>query len=793
MIFCRQIDAYKLMVSIAFGLLGFYVNFHTIIFPIGDYTVAVLFGLLFPLLVTLSWGWKYGLVSALAGGCQSMWWLWGPSNGYAVFLVVPPFTFWIVWHGFFADLRKKHEDRKWWQNMYILEIPFRIACSMSLLTLCRWAISLNPPPWDWAAASVNTISMDFSIFVAVKQASVAFVLLLLADVLLNIYFIRTFFKLEPVVDQRRTGYVVSLFLLIGCLFWLLDSFFHAFASKGGRTFIDYFALDIPPSNLFTRTVFLIGCMASGTVTARILRRQKLGEMALRKAREDAVTSEAFLKTLVRAIPDLVWLKNPEGVFLSCNSRFECLYGKKEAEIVGKTDYDFVDRELADFFRKHDKQAIERGKVCTNEEVVVFADGHKERLETTKTPMYNDEGELIGVLGISRDITERTNLQAQLAQALKMESVGRLAGGVAHDFNNMLSIIFGNAEFMLEDIPEDSPFVENLQEIQNAAQRSGSLTRQLLTFARKQTISPKRLDLNDAVEGIFKMLRRLIGEDIDLVWAPGKNLWPVKMDPSQVDQILANLCINARDAIPDVGKVIIETENEHIEDTDGVMDVLPGQYVVMTVSDTGCGMPEATLEHIFEPFYTTKDLGKGTGLGLATVYGIITQNNGFIDVSSEPGKGSVFKIYFPRHAEKSPDCVRPLSRAPRRPTGRETIVLVEDEPAVLKVTKRWIEQLGYTVRDFTIPQKAVEFCQSSEHIDLIVTDVVMPAMNGRDLYDTVAKFQPEIKCLFVSGYTRDIVAHHGILENGLNYISKPFSMDELAAKLREILDGKPVSA
>jgi PAS domain S-box-containing protein len=625
--------------------------------------------------------------------------------------------------------------------------------------------------------------------VAIKQACVAFVLLLSADVLLNVKWVRDFFKLEPVVDQKRTGYVVSIFLLIGCLFWVLDSFLLAFASNGSHPFIASFALDIPGSNLFTRIVFLMSCMAAGMVTSMILRKQKHVEIALRIAKEDAVTREAFLKTLVRTIPDLVWLKTAQGTYLSCNSRFERFFGAKEKEIVGKTDYDFVDREVADAFRTHDTKVIANGKASKNEEDVVFADdGHHEHLETIKTPMYDDSGELIGVLGIGRDITERVNLQNKLVQAQKMESVGRLAGGVAHDFNNMLSIILGNSELLLDDLPKGSPFVHNLKEIKDAAQRSSSLTRQLLAFARKQTISPTVINLNDIVEGILKMLHRLIGEDIDLAWLPGNNLWPVMMDPSQVDQILANLCVNARDSIKDIGKVTIETANVscdagYCRKHHGVS---PGDYVMMTVSDTGCGMTKKTLNHIFEPFFTTKDSGEGTGLGLATVYGIMKQNHGFVNVYSEPEKGSAFRIYFPRHIGEGAQQFRQPLRG-KNPTGRETILLVEDEGAILRVTKKRLEQLGYTVWGFTSPQAAIEKSYRSSRIDLLLTDVVMPEMNGRNLAKKIAQSHPEIKCLFMSGYTANMIAHHGILDEGLNFISKPFSIRDLSITLRAILE------
>ena len=278
-------NIYKISISIFFGALGFFVNFHTIVFPFGEYTAAILLGLLFPMLISLTWGWKYGLLSALAGGCQSMWWLWGPSNGYAILLVVPPFTLWVVWHGIFAELRRKQTAQKWWLSMYVVEIPFRILISINLLTLSRWAITLNPPSWNWASNAPNTIPMHFSIFVTIKQAAVAFVVLLLSDVLLNISHVRRFFKLKEYIDNRKTGYIISAFLLLGCLFWLLDSVFYAFAFHKESSFIDLLASDIPNYNMFIRTAFFIFCLVSGLITSRILRRQRKDEIALKETNQ----------------------------------------------------------------------------------------------------------------------------------------------------------------------------------------------------------------------------------------------------------------------------------------------------------------------------------------------------------------------------------------------------------------------------------------------------------------------------------------------------------------------------
>ncbi len=406
------------------------------------------------------------------------------------------------------------------------------------------------------------------------------------------------------------------------------------------------------------------------------------------------------------------------------------------------------------------------------------------------------GQPVAGVGSVQDITERKQAEEtlkkseeQLLQAQKMESVGRLAGGVAHDFNNMLGVIIGYTELSLEGVAPDQPLYANLQEVRMAAKRSADLTRQLLAFARKQTIVPKVLDLNETVEGMLKMLRRLIGEDIDLVWLPSTEMWPVKMDPSQLDQVLANLCVNARDAIAGVGKVTIET---HIATLDGAYcaehaGYIPGQYAVLVVSDNGCGMDKETLGKLFEPFFTTKGLGKGTGLGLATVYGIVKQNNGFVNVYSEPGYGSTFKLYLPRYAAEG-EPVPVESQAAPITGGHETILLVEDEPAILGMTRRMLESLGYLVLAFTTPSEAIRVAtERVGEIRLLMTDVVMPEMNGSELRKNITALAPGIRCLFMSGYTGDVIASQGVLGEEMHFIQKPFSRQELAAKVREALD------
>lgn len=401
------------------------------------------------------------------------------------------------------------------------------------------------------------------------------------------------------------------------------------------------------------------------------------------------------------------------------------------------------------------------------------------------------GVITNFVAVKEDITAQKVLENQLYQAQKMESIGRLAGGVAHDFNNMLMVISGYTDMILMQIKSDDPHYPCLQEIRNAARRSANLTRQLLAFARKQAVAPVVLDMNDTIAGMLKMLRRLIGEDIELAWLPGSGLWKVKVDPSQVDQLLANLAVNARDAIAGVGKVSIKTENV-VRDASYCIahqGCTPGEYVTLTVSDTGTGMDREVLEHIFEPFFTTKEEGKGTGLGLATVYGIVKQNMGFVDVDSEPGRGTTFTIHLPRFVEEAAAGAAAQRPEEALPKGTETVLFVEDEKVILDLGKRFIGQLGYTVLAAGSPEEALRLAEGYEKdIHLLITDIVMPQMNGKELAERLTQRLPGLKCLFISGYPAEIIAKQGILEEGIHFQEKPFSLRDIALKMRKVLEG-----
>lgn len=385
--------------------------------------------------------------------------------------------------------------------------------------------------------------------------------------------------------------------------------------------------------------------------------------------------------------------------------------------------------------------------------------------------------------------EKESLQQQLMQVSKMESIGRLAGGVAHDFNNMLGVILGYTELAKSKVDPDDSLSEDLSEIQAAAEHSAELTRQLLAFARKQTAIRKVLNLNETVAAGLGMLRRLVGEDINLFWQPGTSLWPVYIDPAQVNQILTNLCINSRDAIVNHGQITISSENKTLNEDwcRQHPDASPGEYVMLSVSDDGCGMSPDMLSEIFEPFFTTKELGKGIGLGLASVYGAVKQNNGCITVSSEPGCGTSFGIYLPRHtAISEAESLKPEPAAIRN--SKETVLIVEDEPAMLTLGQRMLEQQGYIVLAAGTPAEAIRIAETqTTTIDLLLTDIVMPEMNGRELAQMLTARYPNIKKVFMSGYTADVISERGLLDADVTFVQKPFSVHEIVTKVREELD------
>jgi PAS domain S-box-containing protein len=516
---------------------------------------------------------------------------------------------------------------------------------------------------------------------------------------------------------------------------------------------------------------------------------------LRRTQEELDASRARYFDLYDLAPVGYCTLSAKGLILEANLTAAALLDVPRGDLVNQPISKYILSEDQDTYYLQRRRLFETRKpqVCELRMVRVNSSPFWVRLDMTLA--HEVTGSPVCRLVLS-DITERKRaeeererLQEHLRQAQKMESVGRLAGGVAHEFNNMLSVITGNAELGMGNLAQDDPLQETLREILTAASRSSEITRQLLSFARKQIISPQELVLNQTVEGMLKVLRRLLGMDVDLVWMPGDQLWPVKMDPTQLVQILTNLCLNARDAVSEGGRITVMTKNVTVSraDCSHQLGLEPGDFVLLTVSDNGCGMDRETLSNLFEPFFTTKEMDKGTGLGLATVHGIVKQNKGFIQVDSEPGEGSTFKIYLPRYR---------TSTAPAGTTGEpstckaqrtQTILVVDDEPAVLKMIHIMLEHLGYSVLTAEAPREAFRVAKSfSGTIDLILTDVIMPEMNGGEMAKQLQSLYPHLQCLFMSGYSTRVITDEGMLGPDVYFIQKPFAMKDLAHKIGQVL-------
>ena len=508
--------------------------------------------------------------------------------------------------------------------------------------------------------------------------------------------------------------------------------------------------------------------------------------------EDESRAKTNLTRLMAAIEhssEVVFITDVQGTIQYVNPAFEAVTGYTHDEAIGQNPRILKSGQQDDAFYRKMWETLCGGHTWKGRFVNRRKNGSLYTEDATISPVLDEAGAISNYVAVKRDITDELHQQSLLMQAQKMESVGRLAGGVAHDFNNLLMGIMGYAELCRTGLPPDHPIQGHLDEITQISQRSADLTRQLLAFARKQIISPKVLDLNEAVSSMLKLMRRLIGEQITLSWKPFANLWPVKIDPSQLDQILANLCVNARDAMTGGGRIAIETAPITL-DPDFCVEhpgFVPGEYVMLTVSDDGSGMSQEVLAQIFEPFFTTKGVGRGTGLGLATVYGIVKQNKGYIDVASEPGKGTTFKIYLPRaEGVVAKEAVQSPVEADRRPV--ETILLTEDEKSLRVTCGIFLEKLGYKVLVADSPAAALEIvARHPGDLHLLLTDVIMPGMSGWDLAQKIRALKPGLAVLYMSGYTADALANQGGVIEGNHFIQKPFSRDDLAVKVREVLE------
>jgi PAS domain S-box-containing protein len=520
-----------------------------------------------------------------------------------------------------------------------------------------------------------------------------------------------------------------------------------------------------------------------------------------KADEALRESQALYYSLIEQLPAGIFRKDGAGRYVLVNSWFCHLRGKTQAEMLKKTPIELVPLEtkannviqLLTQGENHHQQIMRTGQPIEVDEQYPGADGTTRYLRVIKSPLFGPDGSVVGSQGILMDITEVKRAQEalhrseeQLRQVQKMEAVGQLAGGVAHDFNNLLTVINGYCAMALQKKEEVMPVRRNIEEIQKASERASALTSQLLAFSRKQVLQPRVLQLNDVVRGMEKMFRRLIGEDVELSTAFEPALGNIKADPGQIEQVIMNMAVNARDAMPRGGKLTISTSNTTIDQQTKFRNrtLKVGEYVMLAISDNGMGMTDEVKKHLFEPFFTTKGVGKGTGLGLATCYGIICQSGGDIRVYSEPNSGTTFKIYLPR-TDAVPEPVATLD-SETLAAGTESVLVVEDDTSVRELASLILRKCGYQVQESSNAFEALRLIKRARY-DLVITDVIMPQMSGKELHDEIKSQLPQTKVLLMSGYTDDALAHHGVLDEGLSFLEKPFSPAKLARKVREVLD------
>ena len=562
-----------------------------------------------------------------------------------------------------------------------------------------------------------------------------------------------------------TGIIVSLLLTLGIVSFVLPAFVPGLEAYSIDTSLAVHAL--------------VGLILLFDVYV-IFQQAQLSQVRKRFAER-----EELFRLISENAADMIAVVDGSGNRLYNSPSYQRLLGYSQEELKRTTGFEQIHPEDRQKVIEAAAEAKRSGVGRSVEYRIRHKDGHWMALESTASVVRSSSGEVEKLVIVNRDVTERKDLEKQLLLSHKLEAIGRLSGGVAHDFNNLLGVILGYCEELQKHIPSDDPYREAVDEIQHAGKRAASLTQQLLAFSRKQVLEPQVLDLNTIVDEAGKMLERLIGEDISLEIVPAPHIGTVKADKSQIERVILNLAVNAREAMPQGGKFIIETADIQLDETIPTVHrcVAPGPYVMLKITDTGYGMSAELQSHIFEPFFTTKE--QGTGLGLATVYGVIKQSGGYISVESEIGKGTTFRIYLPRAAQAA-EKIDQIAPSQKSIPENRTVLLVEDEPALRKLTRKTLLDAGYTVLEAKDGSEAIEIAKHpATHIDLLLTDVIMPGMSGRALAEALSPRRPEMRVIYMSGYSDGVLAKHGVVEAELSILRKPFSRDELVRSVEDV--------
>lgn len=903
---------YKFLVAIAFGLLGFCVNFYPLHFFIPPHKASLVVGLVFPMLISLSWGWRYGLISLILGmGGQTMWFLWVPINGWAPFVAIPVYNLWILWHGWCAE-----KKNTWFANYYLAEIAFRIFNTIILYTIFRWVWQFNPSPWA-PAVKLTTAPVAFVNFIAIKQFAEGLIIVLAAHVLLNFQVIQKVL----LIDRKRqvnTGYIISAFVLFGFVFWFIAGFSDYLYSANKLQFLlshqnqslaESLALQVPGYELFTRTLFILTCLVAGLVVATYASRLKESEAAKEEAYQiiNMSNSVAFLwqnregwpvefvsdnvqrlfgysdkdfisgdisyvavihpEDLQRVADEVAFFsaqkeslffehepyriitKNNEVRWVSDSTHIrrddqgeithfqgivENITKRKEAEeqlkakheewektfnsipdIITLQDqnmrivranqaaYDFFEMASGDLIGAHcydifrgisapcsDCPMVETIKDVKNHSAIIHHENMGKIFQVTSSPILDQNHEVQYLVHIAKDITEQKRIEEELFQAHKMEAIGTLAGGIAHDFNNILTAIVGYSEMAILDLPDDSKAKRKIELVLKSGQRAADLVKQILTFSRKTDHKLEPLSPHLVIKEALKMLRSSMPTTIEFQVDIDKECGTIMADPTNIHQIIVNLCTNALHALEaEKGMIGVSLQRVEmgIDEIRGEPDVSPGPFIVLTVSDTGCGMDQDTLGRIFDPYFTTKELGKGTGLGLAVIHGIIRDYHGFIRVESHPGQGSSFSVYIPAlplETATSADTEKKGSL----PTGTERILVVDDEVMVVNLHRQILDQLGYQVSATTDSRDALQkICADPDQFDLIITDQTMPHLTGGELAQEILKKRHDMPIIICTGYSSVLPQEEALALGIKKYVRKPVDRRSLAHIVRQVLD------